>query len=179
MTEAQALTDLERESRLSVRQVVSFIVALAVAAALFVIGLSLALPYTPTTMDLYKILPDVVCPGHETEVQTGFNVAKPPMGEVRGFSAQSTWLKKGAPDRITLPSAPFPFDGVYGYHKQVSPIKRFAPNDPGVWYLETTLTTHGKQAFHLAKDTATGIRSNPVTVLPFSDPRCQATAYRG
>jgi hypothetical protein len=104
----------------------------------------------------------------------GFNVAKPLMGKVTGFAADSTWHKQGADDRIALPNTPFPFDGIYGYHYQESPVLRFAPNDPGVWHLETTLTTYGTQAFHLASDVVKGIRSNTVTVLPFDDPACQA-----
>lgn len=179
MTETQILTDRERESRLSVRQVVSFIIALAVAAVLAIIGFSLGLPYKPTTVDVYEILPNIVCPGHETRVRTGYDVTKPILGTVTGFSAESIWFKKGAPDRIASPDTPYPFDGTYGYHDKISPVVRFAPNDPGVWYIETILTTHGKQAFQLAKDKVTGIRSNLVTVLPFSDPRCQAAVQGG
>lgn len=168
------LTKQEQESRLSVRQVVSFIIALAVSATLVTIGLSAGLPYAPTTIDVYEILPNVVCPGQVTDVRTGYDVSKPIMGAVTGFEADSTWVKDGAPDRITLPTTPIPFDGVYGYHDEISPVQRFAPNDPGVWHLETILTTHGTQAFHLASDTVSGIKSNPVRVLPFADPRCQA-----
>lgn len=179
MTETQIPIDRERESRLSVRQIVSFIVSLAVAAALTTIGLSLALPYKPTTVDVYEILPNIVCPGHETRVRTGYNVTKPILGTVTGFSAESIWFKKGAPDRIASPDTPYPFDGTYGYYNKISPVARFAPNDPGVWYLETILTTHGKQAFRLARDEIRGIRSNPVTVLPFSDPRCEVVTSGG
>lgn len=174
MTETQAPTNSQRESRLSVRQVVSVIVAVAVAAGFGIIGLSLGLPYKPATIDRYSILPNVLCPGQEITVKMGYNVPKPTLGSVRSFSVTSTLVKKDAPDRVGFPVTSFPFDGAYGYHDQISPVKRFAPNDPGVWHLETALTTNGTQILRPVNGTVTGIKSDPVTVLPFADTRCQA-----
>ncbi len=173
------LTDQEKESRISVRQAVSFIVALAVSAALIFIGIALALPYAPTAVDLYEILPGVVCPGDEIEIRAAFDVAKPPLGDVERFSVDSTLVNATSLDRIGLPETSFPFsdppyNGRYGHHDNISPVKRFAPNDPGVWYLETNLTTHGKQTLRLAKSTVTGIVSNSFRVRDFDEPECRA-----
>lgn len=63
MTEVQLLEETARERRVGVRQVTSFVIALAVAFSLLTVGLSLGLPYAPTTVDVYEIVPDVVCPG--------------------------------------------------------------------------------------------------------------------
>ena len=172
------LTDVEKDKRISLRQAVFFIVSLPVAAAFALVGLAWGLHYAPTTVQGYTIIPDVVCPGQETELRTAFDVVRPVMGSVDTFSVDSTWTAEGRPDRVGIPEASFsfheaPFNGRYGHHVNVSPVKRFAPNDPGKWRLETTLTTYGVQVFHRVENTVTGIVSNTVTVLPFGDESCR------
>lgn len=179
----KTLDEEQEDRRVSLRQVVSFIVAIPVAAFFVILGLALGAPYKPTTVQMYTIIPDVVCPGDETALRTALTIERPVMGNVETFSVDSTWVAEGRSDRIGIPDTTFSFNeepllGVYGKHDIVSPVKRFAPNDPGVWRLETTLTTYGHQILHRVDDVVTGLVSNTVTVLPFSDSRCRV-AYGG
>ncbi len=142
---------------------VFWIIALAVAGVLWTFALNRGIPFTPTTMKVYQIEPNTLCPGEGFRTVTGYEVVKPKIGEVYAFSVDSDFVSESG-IRIPLEPAEFPFDGEYGYILDESPVLRYAPTEPGVWHLETVLTTHGKQALRLASQTVTGIESNSFTV---------------
>lgn len=152
---------------------VFLIIALAIAGVLWTFALNRGIPFTPTTVKVYTIEPDVLCPGEAFRTITGLDVVKPKLGVVTTFSVDSDFVSE-AGARIPLQTAGFLFEGEYGYILNKSPVLRYAPTEPGVWHLETALTTHGKQALRLASDTITGIVSNKFIVRRY-DPSCDAT----
>lgn len=152
------------------------LVLYTVAAAVLIAGvsalLSEVLRYEPSTMHYYEVIPEMICPGAETGISFGLEVRRPWLGTVQGFVTLSQWVNADTGKGLAVESYPAEFGGEYGYREQRSNFVRFAPNEPGRWFLKITLETRGSQALRPNLHILSDIESNAVHVLPFSDARC-------
>lgn len=152
-----------------------------IAAFLLSATLNVLVSFRPYTLLSYSVDPSTVCPLDPTDVYFAAQIARPSLGHVEGFRTLSRWVEVNTGDRLSVESDWADFRGRYGQLGGTSSFTRFAPNQPGLWRIEASITTHGAQLLQPQQQTigeieGEPIRTNAITVLEPDAPACLVAA---
>lgn len=174
----KTLSDTGRPASARTKHIIIWAAALGALGAGLSIFLYGILDFAPYQLMSYEIRPPVVCPLEKTDVVFEANITRPVLGDIKrsedqAFDTTSQWVNVDTGEKLTTETDSGTFYGRYGFRKTESNFARFAPNEPGRWRIEATITVHGWQALRPATQTLTNIVTESVNVREFDAPECR------
>ncbi len=113
-------------------------------------------PYRPMESLAVALNETEACPGAEVPVAVSYYLEPALFDGVRSFEVKSNWIAKDVPDNeegavVLAAEASIPAELLNeGWRRDTSRVTRRAPEEPGVWQLDTESTVRGS-VFNLPK----------------------------